>query len=92
MSFRCRQKYKIAPSTSVGNIKEIVDSDTGEVHEINEDIINSELPKPELFDLSTQLKAGIDQEEVKSQILTAERVNVDKVIRKYTKKENDETK
>ena len=86
MSFRQRQKYKIQPSTNINSIKEIVDPDTGEVHEVNEDMIKSELPKPELFDLNTQLKAGIEQEEVKSQILTADKVNIDKVIRKYTKR------
>lgn len=87
MSFRQRQKYKIIPSTNVGSVKEVVDSETGEVHEVYEDMIKSELPKPELFDLGTQLKAGIDQDEVKSQILAADKVDINKVIRKYTKKE-----
>ena len=86
MPFRERQRYKIPGSTNISYIKEIIDPDTGEVHEINEDIINKELPKPELFDLKTQLKAGIEQEEVKSQILTDNNVNIDKVIRKYTKR------
>ena len=86
MPFRERQRYQIPGSTNINYIKEIVDPDTGEVHEINEDVINNELPKPELFDLNTQLKAGIDQEEVKSQILTDNNVNIDKVIRKYTKR------
>lgn len=86
MPFRERQKYKIPGSTNINCIKEIVDEDTGEVHEINENIINNELPKPELFDLKTQLKAGIEQEEVKSQILSNNEVNVDTVIRKYTKR------
>ena len=86
MPFRERQRYKIPGYTNINYIQEIVDPDTGEVHEINEDVINNELPKPELFNLKTQLKAGIDQEEVKSQILTDNNVNIDRVIRKYTKR------
>ena len=86
MPFRERQRYKIPGYTNINYIQEIVDPDTGEVHEITEDVINKELPKPELFNLKTQLKAGIDQEEVKSQILTDNNVNIDRVIRKYTKR------
>lgn len=86
MPFRERQRYKIPGSTNINYIKEITDPDTGEVHEITEDMINNELPKPELFDLNTQLKAGIEQEEVKSQILSDNNVDIDKVIRKYTKR------
>lgn len=86
MPFRERQRYQIPSSTNINYIKEIVDPDTGEVHEISEDMINKELPKPELFDLDTQLKAGIEQEEVKSQILSDNDVNIDTVIRKYTKR------
>ena len=87
MPFRCRQKYNVQLGPSAMPVESVVvDGDTGYVTTVVSDVLSKELPAPELFDLEAQMKAGINQEEVKSTILTSNNVNADSVIRKYTKK------
>lgn len=74
MSFRCRQRLKLAPSMSV-----IISKDTtlesGEVVPTKEDLTKEQLPDPALFDLSNQLKAGVDLEEVSSKVIRRSKVS-----------------
>ena len=87
MPFRCRQKYNVQIGPSAMPVESvIVDDDTGYVTTVVSDVLSKELPAPELFDLEAQMKAGIVQEEVKSTIMSSNKVTEDAVIRKYTKK------
>ena len=74
MSFRCRQRLRLAPSVPV-----IVSKDTtlesGEVVPTKEDLTKEQLPDPALFDLQNQLKAGIDLEEVNSKVMRRSKVS-----------------
>lgn len=74
MSFRCRQRLRLAPSMPV-----IVSKDTtlesGEVIPTKEDLTKEQLPDPALFDLSNQLKAGVDLEEVNSKVVRRSKVS-----------------
>jgi hypothetical protein len=60
--------------------------ESGQIIEQEKDLSEEKLPDAELFDLDNVLKAGIEPEEVQSTIMKDKSVNVDKVIRKYTKK------
>lgn len=74
MSFRCRQRLRLAPSIPV-----IVSKDTtlesGEVVPTKEDLTKEQLPDPALFDLQNQLKAGVDLEEVNSKVMRRSKVS-----------------
>lgn len=85
MPFRCRQKFHTA-SISPAVEREDVTLPTGEVETQFNDISEKTLPDPELFDLKNQLDAGIEPEEVASEVLKPSTIDGSKLIRKYTKK------
>lgn len=85
MSFRCRQRYKGAHCDSV-IVQELVTLESGELVKESKDLTQEQMPDMELFDINNQLKAGIDLEEVNSKVMKSSKVDVDKVVRKYTTK------
>ena len=89
MSFRCRQKCNMAFGISVYEPEEI-ELPSGEIQTVMVDMTEKTMPDPELFDLKNQLEAGIDIEEVNSNVLKAKSIDANKVIRKYTKKVKNE--
>ena len=87
--FRRKQKLSLAPSFVIYEPEEHFNND-GEL--VMESVAqNKTLPDPEMFDLKNMIDAGIDQEEVKSAVLSPSSVNADNVVRKYTKKVADES-
>lgn len=88
MSFRCRQKLRLASYQAVTE-PESITLESGEIIQKVKDLGKEKMPDPELFDLENQLKAGIDIEEVNSKVLSSRRVDADKVVRKYTKRSNN---
>lgn len=87
--FRRKQKLSLSPSFVIYEPEEHFNND-GEL--IMESVAqNKTLPDPEMFDLKNMIDAGIDQEEVKSAVLSPSNVNADSVVRKYTKKVSDES-
>lgn len=89
MSFRCRQKLKLAGYQAVTEL-ESKTLESGEIVEQVKDLGKEKLPDPELFDLKNQLEAGVDMEEVNSKVMSTKRIDADKVVRKYTKKEKSD--
>ena len=90
MSFRCKQKVKLASYVPVVAF----DSETnknGEVVMVNVDQSKIKLPDAELFDLKNQLEAGVDMEEVNSKVMSTNRVDAETVVRKYTRKAKEVT-
>lgn len=87
MSFRCRQKFKLARSGSVYESEQVT-LESGEIVEKVKDITKEVLPDAELFDLKNQLKAGIEPEEVNSKLFSVSKVDGDAIVRKYTKRSN----
>lgn len=85
MSFRCRQILKLAQSCPVIQYEDKT-LESGEIISQSKDLCKEKLPDPELFDINAQLKAGVDLEEVNSKVFKAKRVDIDTVVRKYTKK------
>lgn len=85
MSFRCRQKFKLARSGPVFEMEQIT-LESGQIVEQVKDTTKEKLPDPELFDLKNQLKAGIEPEEVDSKLFSASKVDGDAIVRKYSKK------
>lgn len=90
MSFRCRQKLKVAGCIPVMELEQIT-LESGEVIEQLKNKGEEKLPDPALFDINNQLKAGIDLEEVNSKVFKAKSVNADTVVRKYTRKSSEVT-
>lgn len=90
MSFRCRQKLKLASSGPVFEVEQVT-LESGEIVEQVKDTTKEKLPDPELFDLKNQLKAGIEPEEVNSKLFSSSKIDVDQVVRKYTKRSINET-
>lgn len=87
MAFRERQRFHAAvPSAMIE--REEVTLPTGDV-EIQFNDQSKEMPSPELFELTNQLKAGIQPEEVNSKVMSVKSVDVDSVVRKYTKKSSE---
>lgn len=82
--FRRRQKLSMALSHEVFMTEQVTNADGA----IESRLVSaaSSLPDAAMFDLKAQLDAGIDQEEVKSTVLSPQSVNADTVVRKYTKK------
>lgn len=85
MSFRCRQKFKLARSGPVFEV-ESTTLESGEIVEKLKDVTKEKLPDPELFDLKNQMKAGIEPEEVNSKIFKPSKIDGDAIVRKYTRK------
>lgn len=85
MSFRCRQRYSGGHCGSVIS-QELVTLESGELVKQSKDLTEEQMPDMELFDINNQLKAGIDLEEVNSKVMKSSKVDVDKVVRKYTKR------
>lgn len=81
MSFRCRQRLSIASSTPVIAIDDQA-LESGEIVKVSTDLCKEKLPDPELFDLNNQIKAGIDQEEVSSKVISHRRVSGKTLARK----------
>lgn len=86
MSFRCRQRYRGAYCGSVLE-QELVTLESGELVKQSKDLTEERMPDMELFDINNQLKAGVDLEEVNSKVMKSSKVDIDRVVRKYTKKE-----
>lgn len=86
MSFRCRQKFRIAKCQNVVEPEQVT-LESGEVVTQNKDLGKEKLPDPELFDLKNQIEAGVDMEEVNSKVLRSSKVSADSIVRKYMKKE-----
>lgn len=89
MSFRQRQHFHPAHYVHVVE-KEYTEKPDGR---IQSDLVSRDetvLPDPALFDLQSQLKAGIALEEVNSKVVQSKTVNADTVVRKYTKKSTNE--
>ena len=74
MSFRCRQRLKLAPSMPVIVSKDVT-LESGEVSPTKEDLTKERLPDPALFDLQNQIKAGVDLEEVNSKVMRRSKVS-----------------
>lgn len=89
MSFRCRQKLRLANYKPV-IMYEDVTLESGEIVLQAKDLTQEKLPDPELFDINEQIKAGLDMQEVNSKVLKPSMVNADNVVRKYTKKKKVE--
>lgn len=88
MSFRCRQKLKLAGCQVVVE-PEQVSLESGEIIMRDKDLGKEKLPDPELFELKNQLEAGIDLEEVNSKVFRSSKVDADKVVRKYIKRSDN---
>ena len=85
MPFRVRQRFAVASVVPVYDREEVT-TPSGEVETQFTDQSDKQMPDPQLFDLQSQLKAGIEPQEVNSKVLTASEVNASTVVRKYTKK------
>lgn len=84
MSFRCRQKYRGAHCCPVFSMSQVT-LESGEVVNRMENLAEIPMPKPELFDLKAQLKAGVNLEEVASTVIHTSHVDVGKVLTKAIK-------
>lgn len=80
MSFRCRQKYHSAPCGCVIAFEEKT-LETGVVDTVSVNQSEKVLPKPELFDLADNLKAGVNLQETSSKILGTDTVSLDSVLK-----------
>ena len=89
MPFRWRQKFNLASITPTIE-REDITLPTGDVETQFNDMSEKTLPDPELFDLKNQLNAGIEPEEVASEVLKPSTIDGSKLIRKYTKKTTNE--
>lgn len=89
MAFRCRQKLRLANFQPVVMYEQVT-LESGEIIEQANDLTQEKLPNPELFDINNQIKAGIDMEEVNSKVLKPSIVDVNNVVRKYTKRKKVE--
>ena len=87
--FRRKQKLCIANSYVIFEPESHINNDGEMVTELVAQ--NKTLPSAEMFDLGDMIEAGIEQEEVKSSILSPSNVNADSVVRKYTKKVANES-
>lgn len=87
--FRRKQKLCIANSYVIYEPESHINNDGEMVTEMVAQ--NKSLPSADMFDLGDMIDAGIDQEEVKSSILSPSSVNADSVVRKYTKKAENES-
>lgn len=76
MSFRCKQKFHTCPCSGVGMV-ESKTLETGVIETCLEDACTKEMPNAELFDLETNLKAGVNLEEVGSKILGGSQASLD---------------
>lgn len=78
MSFRCRQKLNLSPSSEMFSREE----KTLETGECVSSLVSSvkEMPDPEMFRLKNQLAAGVNLEEVNSKVLSAKSVDLSKVF------------
>lgn len=85
--FRKRQKFNIAPSFVIYEPESTFNKNGEMVTELVAQ--NKTLPSADMFDLGNMIEAGIDQDEVKSSILSPSTVNADNVVRKYTKKSSE---
>lgn len=85
--FRRKQKFNIAPSFVIYEPESHINKDGNMVTELVAQ--NKTLPSADMFDLGNMIDAGIDQEEVKSSILSPSTVNADNIVRKYTKKNEE---
>lgn len=84
MSFRCRQKFHPASSSSVYEPDETeLPSGVIQIGLVN--LSEKNMPKPEFFDLKNQVESGLNLEEVNSKVLQPRSVDASKVVRKYTK-------
>lgn len=83
--FRSRQKYRSGKCMQVISFEQQT-LETGEIIDKMVDKGKEKLPDYELFDLKDMLKAGIQPEEVNSKIMRDKAVDINKVVRKYTKK------
>ena len=70
MSFRCRQKLKLA-SCQVVMEPEQVTLESGEIVTQFKDLGKEKMPDPELFELKNQLQAGVDIEDLNTLLLTS---------------------
>ena len=75
MSFRCKQKFHTYPCSGVG-IFESITLETGVIETRLEDACTKEMPDSDLFDLETNLKAGVNLEEVGSKILGGSQADI----------------
>lgn len=80
MSFRMKQKYHSSPCGSVVSLEEKT-LETGVVETKAVDQCEKVLPKPELFDLADNLKAGVNLEETSSKILEAGSINLESMYK-----------
>lgn len=87
--FRRKQKLNIANSYIIFAPESHFNNDGEMVTEMVAQ--NKTLPSADMFDLGDMIDAGIDQDEVKSSILSPSNVNADSIVRKYTKKAENES-
>lgn len=78
MSFRQKQKLRIAPFCRVVEMRDKT-LETGEVIHEGEDLCKTKLPNPELFDLRNQIKAGVNLQEVNSKVFSSSKISGDVV-------------
>lgn len=86
MSFRLKQKYHSSPCGSVVSLEEKT-LETGVVETKAVDQCEKVLPKPELFDLADNLKAGVNLEETSSKILETGSINLESMYKTSPKSE-----
>lgn len=91
MSFRCRQKYHSAPTGSVVAF-EPKTLETGVVEVNAVDMCEKVLPKPELFNLRTNIEAGVNMKETSSKILSGASINIEDMVKESEKFDESETK
>lgn len=90
MPFRRIQKLSIAKPGPVFELEQ-VEHNNGNITMEAVDQCEKKLPSAEMFDLGNMLEAGVDLDEVNSKVMSQKTVNAENVVRKYTKKENNES-
>lgn len=80
MSFRAKQRF-YQPSCCAVLASESKTLETGIVEVKAVDLCKKELPKPELFDLETNIKAGVNLEEVSSKLFNSRSLSLDDMVK-----------
>lgn len=87
MSFRPKQKYRIAMS-AIPIISEETTLENGEVV-VRAVKANEDMPDPEMFKIENLAKAGVSMDEVNSKVLGCRSVDVSKIFKQT--KQNKQT-
>lgn len=91
MSFRCRQKLRVSRCTPVISY-DAQTLETGEIVPVSVDLCREKLPDADLFDLATNIKAGVNLEEQSSRVLRKSNVSAERVLSKILPTPNEPNK